>query len=245
MSNKCTVNILNLLGFIFLLYSSYLFCTNSNTLTGEQVSILFRPAPYAFSIWGLIYIALFIWIVKGFLATPKESALYKDVGLWFFTCTLLTGLSVLVPLKVSSLFIIGALISSLIVYNINDNSCLSEIYKLPFSLFCGWLSVATIVNISLFLKSIGFHSTMLINEIGWTVLVLIFATIIAIFFTLAKNDIISPLVFIWAYVAIMIENPTAVLLNRSIFIMLLILLGVIIYAFFKKVSCKPCKLSKN
>ena len=221
MSNKKIINIFNLLGFIFLLYASYLFRQKGYSLTSDKVDIFFMPAPYAFSIWTIIYICLLIWIIKGFVSSPKESVLYKDVGLWFFISIILTGFSVLVPLKISFLFIIGALITSLIVYIVIDNSCTSKIYKIPFSLLCGWLSIAVIVNICLVLKSMPFTSFLFIGEIGWTLIILIFATLIAISFTL---------VFIWAYVGIMIENPCCTILLRSIFFMCIVLSSTIVFS---------------
>ena len=230
MSNKKIINIFNLLGFIFLLYASYLFRQKGYILTSDKVDIFFMPAPYAFSIWTIIYICLLIWIIKGFVSSPKESVLYKDVGLWFFISIILTGFSVLVPLKISFLFIIGALITSLIVYIVIDNSCTSKIYKIPFSLLCGWLSIAVIVNICLVLKSMPFTSFLFIGEIGWTLIILIFATLIAISFTLAKDDIIFSLVFIWAYVGIMIENPCCTILLRSIFFMCIVLSSTIVFS---------------
>ena len=228
MSNKNTINIFNLVGFIFLLYASFLFRKNGNMISPKDVQVFFMPAPYAFSIWIIIYISLFIWIIKGFLASPKDAIIYKDVGLWFFVCTVLTGISVLVNLKISPIFIIGALVTSLVIYTIINNSQ-SKIYRLPFSLLCPWLSVATIVNISLWLKSMGFSSLLFLSETTLTIFILIIATLIAILFTLINNDILFALVFIWAYIGIIIQNSLSPIILRSTFIMVIILLVSIIY----------------
>lgn len=234
MSNRKSTNILNLLSFTFLIYASFIFRQRDNFLTAEKIDIFFRPAPFAFSIWFVIYISLIIWIVKGFLATPKESVLYKDVGLWFSITMIFTGLSVLVSVKISFIFSIIATFSSLIVYMVNDESSLSKFYKVPFSLLTAWLSVATIVNISLFLKSLGFTSFLFISEMGITILVLILSTFIAMSFTLAKSDIIFSLVFIWAYIGIIFENPSSTFLIRSIFLMCVVLLSTIIFTLTTK-----------
>ena len=195
MTNKKRINILNLLSFIFLLYASSLFKQKNNLLISEKTDIFFKPASFTFSIYFVIYISLFIWIIKGFLSTPKENILYKDVRFYFPITMIFAGISFLVPLKLSFLFSIGSLFSSIIVYIIIDESDLSKIYKIPFSIFTSWLIIITIINISIFLKTIGFTSFLLISQITLTIIVSIFTTFIAILFTLAKDDIIFAIIF--------------------------------------------------
>ena len=229
MTNKKRINILNLLSFIFLLYASSLFKQKNNLLISEKTDIFFKPASFTFSICFVIYISLFIWIIKGFLSTPKENILYKDVRFYFPITMIFAGISFLVPLKLSFLFSIGSLFSSIIVYIIIDESDLSKIYKIPFSIFTSWLIIITIINISIFLKTIGFTSFLLISQITLTIIVSIFTTFIAILFTLAKDDIIFPIIFIWSYIGIMFENPCSTFLIRSMFFMCLVLIATILF----------------
>ena len=217
MTNKKRINILNLLSFIFLLYASSLFKQKNNLLISEKTDIFFKPASFTFSICFVIYISLFIWIIKGFLSTPKENILYKDVRFYF-------------PIT----FSIGSLFSSIIVYIIIDESDLSKIYKIPFSIFTSWLIIITIINISIFLKTIGFTSFLLISQITLTIIVSIFTTFIAILFTLAKDDIIFPIIFIWSYIGIMFENPCSTFLIRSMFFMCLVLIATILFTISNK-----------
>ncbi|WP_455538697.1 hypothetical protein [Terrisporobacter sp.] len=236
MSNKNKINIINLASFLFLLYASYLFRKNGNMLNSSSIKTYFMPAPYAFSIWILIYICLFVWIVKGFFATPREDIMYKDVGLWFFINMTLAGLSVLVPVKLSPFFIIGALISSLIVYIIVNSSNVNKNFKIPFSLLCGWISIATITNISLVLKMNGFTSFLFISEVGFALIMLTISTLIALTFTITFDDIIFPSVFIWAYVAIMIQNPATIIILRTALLYCIILLGTIFYVTYNQLN---------
>lgn len=205
MKNKKLLSSINLVGFAFLMYASYLFRTNQSAFK-QKVIPIFNPAPYAFSIWGLIYLLIFIWIISGYFAKYDVEAMYRKVGLWFIACMVLNGAAILVPTNFSPFIIIAALITSLAIYNIIDNRNVSIKYRIPFSMLCGWLSVATIVDISEGLKSIGFTEILGIGEIGWANILLVVGCLIAILFTILKNDILYPLVFIWGYIAIAIEN---------------------------------------
>ena len=74
----------------------------------------------------------------------------------------------LLPTTFSVIMIIGALITSLVIYNIVDKFNIAKRYRIPFSLLSGWLSVATIVNISKFLRNMGVTNILGINQVGWT-----------------------------------------------------------------------------
>ena len=154
----------------------------------------------------VIYLALAIWIIKGFFAKDKIKEMYLKISLWFVACMILNGVTVLLPTTFSVIMIIGALITSLVIYNIVDKFNIAKRYRIPFSLLSGWLSVATIVNISKFLRNMGVTNILGINQVGWTNTLLVVGCILAILFTIIRNDIVYPLVFIWGYIAIAVQN---------------------------------------
>ena len=205
MKNEKVISTINLLGFAFLMYASYLFRTNQSAFD-KDLNPLFNPAPYSFAIWMVIYIALIIWIIKGFFAKDKIKEMYLKISLWFVACMILNGVTVLLPTTFSVIMIIGALITSLVIYNIVDKFNIAKRYRIPFSLLSGWLSVATIVNISKFLRNMGVTNILGINQVGWTNTLLVVGCILAILFTIIRNDIVYPLVFIWGYIAIAVQN---------------------------------------
>ena len=205
MKNEKVISTINLLGFAFLMYASYLFRTNQSAFD-KDLNPLFNPAPYSFAIWMVIYLALAIWIIKGFFAKDKIKEMYLKISLWFVACMILNGVTVLLPTTFSVIMIIGALITSLVIYNIVDKFNIAKRYRIPFSLLSGWLSVATIVNISKFLRNMGVTNILGINQVGWTNTLLVVGCILAILFTIIRNDIVYPLVFIWGYIAIAVQN---------------------------------------
>jgi hypothetical protein len=205
MRNEKVISTINLIGFAFLMYASYLFRTNQSAFD-KDLDPLFNPAPYSFAIWMVIYLALAIWIIKGFFAKDKIKEMYLKISLWFVACMILNGVTVLLPTTFSVIMIIGALITSLVIYNIVDKFNIAKRYRIPFSLLSGWLSVATIVNISKFLRNMGVTNILGINQVGWTNTLLVVGCILAILFTIIRNDILYPLVFIWGYIAIAVQN---------------------------------------
>ena len=205
MRNEKVISTINLIGFAFLMYASYLFRTNQSAFD-KDLDPLFNPAPYSFAIWMVIYLALAIWIIKGFFAKDKIKEMYLKISLWFVACMILNGATVLLPTTFSVIMIIGALITSLVIYNIVDKFNIAKRYRIPFSLLSGWLSVATIVNISKFLRNMGVTNILGINQVGWTNTLLVVGCILAILFTIIRNDIVYPLVFIWGYIAIAVQN---------------------------------------
>ena len=228
MRNEKVISTINLIGFAFLMYASYLFRTNQSAFD-KDLDPLFNPAPYSFAIWMVIYLALAIWIIKGFFAKDKIKEMYLKISLWFVACMILNGVTVLLPTTFSVIMIIGALITSLVIYNIVDKFNIAKRYRIPFSLLSGWLSVATIVNISKFLRNMGVTNILGINQVGWTNTLLVVGCILAILFTIIRNDIVYPLVFIWGYIAIAVQNKdiNSIIYTASATCVIIIIIGII------------------
>ena len=168
-----------------------------------------------------------MWIIKGFFAKEKIKEMYIKISLWFIVCMILNGATVLIPTTFSMITIICALITSIVIYNIIDNFNIAKRYRIPFSLLSGWLSVATIVNISKFLRNMGIINILGIGEVGWTNIILVVGCVLAIIFTIIRNDIVYPLVFIWGYIAIAVQNKGITsILYTSIAMCIVIVIGI-------------------
>ena len=198
--------VVNLIAFIFLLGASVVFSRDGNTLNDGQIMPIFMPAGYAFSIWSLIYLLLGIWIIKGVNPSENEQKMYKNVGYWLAAALVFSALTIIVPLEWTVGMILLALVTALVAYQKVDKSASNRIYRIPYSLLVGWLSVATIVNISLVLKSKGITEIFGIGEVGWAIIMLAVGAILAIFFSVSKDDNLYPLVFVWGYIAIAVRN---------------------------------------
>jgi len=191
--------------------------------TGEisdRFSVLFVPAGYVFSIWGLIYIGMILFSVYQALNSQRENSLIDNIApaywianmannvwlfLWhweFFPLTLIAMLTILL-----------SLISLYRQFNKTDSLLTpSEVWlvKVPFSIYLGWISVATVANISQVLFFIGWNGFGLLPEI-WTVIMLAVGAVLGILILLRERDFAYAAVLIWAFIGIAAKqanNPT-------------------------------------
>lgn len=85
----------------------------------------------------------------------------------------------------------------------------------PFSVYLGWLSIATIANISLYLVSVGWDGLGIAAE-TWAVLIIAVALFLTMLMLGIRKDIAYALVIIWALVGISVNqiNATVVLATQ-------------------------------
>ncbi|MGE7808146.1 TspO/MBR family protein [Lysinibacillus capsici] len=178
--------------------------------TGEisnQVDVLFIPAGYVFSIWGLIYFLLFIWLVQQFRSSTTNR-INSNLGLFVITAFLNIAwlLSWHYELFITSIVImVGLLVHIIFLYVSYPKEDNRFSGRLPFSVYLGWISVALMANISFVLKYYEWDGFGLSEEI-WAQLLLILATVLAAFIRVYKQDVFFPLVIIWAFIGIAIKN---------------------------------------
>lgn len=201
-------NILYVLSFSVMIFLNYWSATDVGTVA-EQEQAIIQPAGYAFSIWGVIYLALLAWLgslFKGKLNKSMEEKLtfwpilnFLLNGLWIIAFTgELLGLSVVV--------IIGLLGTLIVLYKKITTHKNNYFWRFPFSIYFGWVTVATIVNIFTWVKQMGISTVLGVDEFAWTMLLLSIGTILCLFISLKHKDWIYPLVFIWSYLAIFFEH---------------------------------------
>lgn len=195
----------------------------NTVLQGVQIT----PANYAFAIWGLIYLGLITYGIyqlhprrrseprirraSGFLII---ACLAQIVWVYLFT-TQLFWLSV-----VAMTGILLSLIAAYLQLGIGHIR-VSRSHKwqafVPFSVYLGWISVATVVNVASALYSNGWTGWG-ISDVGWTVIMLVVSAVIAAIVVVQRRDIAFTLVFVWAYVAIAIRqlNTPAIWITAAV-----------------------------
>ncbi len=77
--------------------------------------------------------------------------------------------------------------------------------SLPFSIYLGWISIATIANIAVFLVSINWGGFGISNQI-WTIILLFIGASLGILRVIKNKDVAYGFVFIWAYIGILIKH---------------------------------------
>lgn len=202
--------------------------------TGEissKVDVLFTPAGYVFSIWGLIYFALGLWILRMLPSSRRSLPMYeKALFPFIFTCLLNVFwiFSWHYEYFISSVFLMVVLLLMLInLYRTIKKTNPSFFDQFPFSVYLGWISVATIANISFTLKFYDWNGWGL-SDVVWTIILLVVATILALTFSKKQHDAIYPLVFVWAFVGIGVKNQgvESLVANTAFILAGVILFGV-------------------
>ncbi|OLS02313.1 hypothetical protein [Tissierella creatinophila] len=193
-----------------------------NGVTSGEVSDsypnLFAPAGITFSIWGVIYLLLFLYSIYGFGIFQRESdpykeELFKKIGIYFSISSILNTMWIFAWhyrfIEVSLAIIISILLLLIIINNITKRAELSLkdyfFIRFPFSIYMGWLTVATIANVTTLLVKLGFDGFGL-SESFWTIGVIVVGLIIASLTILKNNDVAYGLPIIWAYIGIYIKH---------------------------------------
>lgn len=216
-----------------------------NGYTPAQLSNLFPnlfvPAGVTFSIWGLIYSLLLIFIIKHVFHLVRGDhnmmELFSKLSpLFWLTCLLNIGwifawhyqyiwLSVLVMM----LFLM-----TLIKIHPLTHHQASALIRWPFSIYLGWISVALIANVTTALVSVDFKAL----EVFFTVLVMGTACVLGMVFIKKFNDLAYASVILWAFMGIFIKQLTKANGNLTI-LSLSCLFAVILFIFALYINLTP------
>lgn len=192
---------------------------NGNTVSSLSTNYqnLFTPAGYAFSIWGVIYLALTaqaIFFIRRAFSPTKDSSFLSQIGpylimanilnsawLWFWLMEH-TGSSVIVMFMIMTCFII-------LILNLNMerwDAPAKIIFGVwwPIAIYSGWIAVATVANVSAYLAKIGWSGPF--SELTWVIIMIGVATAINLFMIWSRNLREFALVGVWALVAIAMRH---------------------------------------
>jgi hypothetical protein len=178
----------------------------------DRYDSLFVPAGYAFSIWGLIYLAFIIYAIIQLLPAQKDKPVYDALAVPVIAINLL-GLCWQFAFRynqvsLSVLIIIVMLVAGMVLFIRAQQGVWTQHRNpwlmVPASLFLGWISVATMANIALWLVAMGWQGGG-ISEGAWTMVLLAAALILSIFISIRYKNFIYPAVIAWATYAIFVS----------------------------------------
>lgn len=184
--------------------------------TGEisdSFNVLFVPAGYVFSIWGIIYIGLLAYTIYHSLPAQRTNPLLRGTGWLAALSSVLNGAWIYLwhygYYTLTMLVMLGLLATLIAIYLRLDigKRAFKSIEKwtiaIPFSLYLGWITVATIANATAVLSYIGFSGG--ISPLAWTILLLVAGVIIAALMAFTRSDIAYLLVLVWAFAGISVR----------------------------------------
>jgi len=213
------LNYLNLIGYIINVFFTFLsvpvFGIPDNGELSEKYQTILTPSGWAFSIWGVIFAAEGTFAIIQMFPKFRHDPMVQDgVYIWYFvSClvqsawTLAFGYEVII---LSLIFMISILISLAIILVLqnkveSDGSLLKYwVYRFPFSIHCGWIVSATVLNIGVLAVEAGSSDTVQRNLAIVCLIFIVLCSFAATFMPKSPNYAI-PGVACWTTLAITLE----------------------------------------
>lgn len=261
MNNRSVLvlSVLNLLGFLgtVIVNALAVMLPLNDITTGELSDLypnLFTPAGLTFSIWGLIYVLLGIFVVYQLLPyvrrDPQRADFIQRIGPFFFiSCLANMGWIFAWHYQnmALSLVLMLVLFGSLLTIYLRLNVGTTEAGKarryfvhLPFSVYLGWITIATIANATAALVNLNWGGFGLGDQF-WAVAVIIVGIAIALSVLLTRKDAYYCLVVDWALLGILLKRlsdatvPDQRVVVATIAGLAIITVGIVVQAARRKV----------
>lgn len=186
--------------------------------TGEisdRFQVYFVPAGYVFAIWFLIFLGWIIFSIYQFLPGQKKNQRLQRLGYLFALSNIVNavwlfmwhynffGVSVFVMVS-----LLGLLIASYLRLDVNRDQ-VSSVERwsvdIPFSVYLGWITVATVANITDWLYLVEWSGLGIAPQI-WAVIMIAVASILGLLMALYRKDAAYVFVLAWAFIGIAVKQ---------------------------------------
>ena len=252
MSKEITRQTINLLSMVLALtvniLASALPLNGQNTgEISDRFQVYFVPAGYVFSIWGIIYIGWIALTIFQFQRSQRASPRLRRLGYLFALSNLANaawlfcwhynqfGLSVLVMLA-----LLGLLITSYLRLDVNRSSVSRLEYwsvDVLFSVYLGWITVATVANISDWLYYLGWDAFGISAQV-WAIVMLFVASLLGLAMAITRRDTGYLVVLLWAFIGIAVKQTSAPLVMVSAWMAAMFILGLVTYSWIGRRSAR-------
>ncbi|WP_425392484.1 tryptophan-rich sensory protein [Ekhidna sp.] len=172
----------------------------------EAYPTLFTPAGFTFSIWGVIYVFLIAYVIYQYLPRNREDKTFDRINRHFVVNCTANTLWIFAwhyELITLALVLMGVILGSLIgiyrhVLPGKISGFRNKLFvRVPFSLYFGWITVATLANISVEQSVIGMDNWIMTKTV-WVFVELALAGAIATVMVIRYRDPIFGGVVAWA-----------------------------------------------
>ncbi|HYK76975.1 MAG TPA: hypothetical protein VEV16_08355 [Daejeonella sp.] len=252
---KNTLKITNIIALVITIIVNYI--SNTGILNGNTIASisaryqnLFTPAGYTFSIWGLIYLGLWVFVIyqgSSLFKKEEDDAIILQIGWWFVLSCIANCLWIIAFLYDFiglSVWIMLLLLFSLIKIILNTRMELDDVpFKKiafvwwPFSLYSGWITIALIANIAAWLTEAQWNRSG-ITEIAWTIIMICIAGAINLLIIWTRNMREFALVGAWALMGIAVANWNGAqsIVQTALAVTLILLVNIGIHAYKNRKS---------
>jgi hypothetical protein len=186
--------------------------------TGEisdRFKVYFVPAGYVFSIWGLIYLGLIAFTIFQALPAQHDNPRMRATGWWVVLSGLANITWILLwhyeifPLTILVMLVLLA--SLILVYlrlgtgRTTVSKAESWLVRVPFSIYLGWITVATVANATSLLDYLKWDAFRIAPE-TWMVIILAAVLVISAVMSYTRRDVAYTLVILWALAGIGLKH---------------------------------------
>jgi benzodiazapine receptor len=213
----------------------------------DMYPTLVTPAGFTFAIWGVIYTLLALFVVYQAFPTNRDKPFLSQVGVLFGLSSAFNVCWLFLwhyDLITYSLVLMLALLASLIlIYRRLDVGRAAVSLKemalvhLPFSVYLGWISIATIANVSVALTAVNWDGWG-IPDATWAVVIIAVALVLTLAMLATRKDVAFSLVVVWALVGILSKQSDfqdiVLAAEVCIAIILLAIVAVVLVSKFKR-----------
>jgi hypothetical protein len=183
--------------------------------TSTATNPLIVPAPWAFAIWGPIYLGLIAFPIFQLIKKRDNHPAWIPLRQWFAANVVANGLWLaaasydwqwtsvgIIVFMLVSLFRINQLLRTIEAGNAERNYWLE---RLVFSLYFAWITLATVLNVASALLFYGWDGWG-ISEVDWTIIMIVVAALIAGYTSWRYRDAAYAGVVVWAFVALAMKH---------------------------------------
>ncbi len=216
------IHLLNVAAYVLMVTVNFLAVSlplagNSTKELSDKYPNLFVPAGFTFSVWGIIYLLLGIYAFYALFVSGSsvvKNPLIDKIAAGFLLTCIFNSAWIFAwhyeLLWLSVLIMLGLLLSLIWIYRLLDTGYLKKqtlselIVRVPFSVYLGWISVATVANITAFMVGSGFDGGSLAPYIASVMIAVAF--ILGLLMIIRQNDVFYTLVIAWALFGIYSER---------------------------------------
>lgn len=199
-------------GVIFVNYLAGTGYINHKTpeLISDKYPTLITPAGYAFAVWSLIYLGLAAFAIYQML--PKNTARYAKIRtVYILNCAANCAWIYLWHYEqiLASLAVMFLLLGTLVFINIKllETESAAEYWlaRVPFNIYFGWITVATILNFTVALVYLNVKTSDFTASVSASVLI-VAATLLGLIIRFKLVNIAYPITIAWALTAIAVKQ---------------------------------------
>jgi hypothetical protein len=180
----------------------------------DRFKVYFVPAGYVFAIWGVIYIGLIAFAIFQALPSQRENPRLRATGWWIalgglanIAWIFLWHYELFTLTLIAMLVLLGTLIITYLGLGTGRRTVSrAETWavRVPFSIYLGWITVATIANITELLYFLNWNGFGVSAEV-WMYIMLVAVFVIATLMNFSRRDIAYTAVILWALAGISVK----------------------------------------